>query len=161
MFALSSRCDNLSMANAVKSRQKSEHPGHYVREWREYRGLTQEQLAERIGKTHGAVSHLENGKSRYTQRMLEAIGEALSCEPGDLLTRDPRVDNAVADLGAMLRKVSVAEQQRAVRILRELLTGDEPHSREIVRQEEVDSPVAINPGGSVRNRTLGGARKGQ
>ena len=62
---------------------------HFVREWRRYRSLSQEALAERIGKSHSAISQLENGRIDYTQGMLEALADALSCEPADLLMRDP------------------------------------------------------------------------
>jgi transcriptional regulator with XRE-family HTH domain len=51
--------------------------------------LTIEQLAERVGVTHGAIGQLERGEVNYTQPMLEAISEALMCEPGDLVSRDP------------------------------------------------------------------------
>lgn len=70
-------------------RQKGDHPGHYIRQWRKFRGYTQEQLAERIGVTHGAVSQLETGKVKYTQPMLEAVAEALMTEPAAILNVDP------------------------------------------------------------------------
>jgi hypothetical protein len=61
----------------------------------------------------------------------------------------------------MLRKVSQIEQQRAVRILRELLSQDEPHKTQIVRQDDDDLPVTINGQQNVRERTVGGSRKGK
>ena len=42
-----------------------------------------ERLAERIDVTAGALSQLERGDTGYTQPMLEALVEALSCEPAD------------------------------------------------------------------------------
>jgi transcriptional regulator with XRE-family HTH domain len=42
-----------------------------------------------IGITHGAISQIERGLITYTQPMLEALAEALQCEPEDLLRRDP------------------------------------------------------------------------
>lgn len=73
----------------VTPRFKAQKARHYIREWRKYRGLTQEQLAERIGVTHGALSQLERGIINYTQPTLEILAEALSCEPADLIMRDP------------------------------------------------------------------------
>ena len=61
----------------------------FIKEWREYRKLTQEQLAEAIGKSPATISHLENGNVNYTQDNLEAIAEVLLCEPEDLLSRAP------------------------------------------------------------------------
>lgn len=77
---------------------KSTPRRHYVREWRKFRGLTQEQLAERTPFTSGAISQLETGRTRYTQEMLEALAFALDCRPGDLLNRDPNKEGDVVDL---------------------------------------------------------------
>ena len=62
---------------------------HFIKEWRKAKGLTQEQLAERIGITKGYVSKIESGKKRYDQPFLEAAAVVLSCEPADLIVRDP------------------------------------------------------------------------
>lgn len=61
----------------------------YIRQWRRHRGYTLEQVAERLGVTPGTLSHLELGKVGYTQPMLEALAEALGCQPVDLLIRNP------------------------------------------------------------------------
>jgi len=70
----------------------------FVKEWREYRNLTQEQLAERVGWSVGNVSQLERGLQGYSQEGLEALAEALQCEPGQLLNVDPTDDNAIWSL---------------------------------------------------------------
>lgn len=62
---------------------------HYVRQWRKYRGYTQEQLAERAEMSPANVSQIENSKQDYTQATLERLASALQCEPADLLMRDP------------------------------------------------------------------------
>lgn len=67
----------------------------YIKQWRKHRHLTQEQLAERIGVTPGAISQLELGRVGYTQPMLEALADALQCSAGDLLTVDPTEENAI------------------------------------------------------------------
>lgn len=73
----------------VQPRPKRQAPRHYIRQWRLHRGLTLEQLAERVGVTHGALSQLERGLINYTQPMLENLAFALQCEPADLIMRDP------------------------------------------------------------------------
>lgn len=65
------------------------HPRHFIREWRAYRQLTQQQLAERIGIDKSYLSKIETGRKRYDQPFLEAAAEVLRCEPADLLIRDP------------------------------------------------------------------------
>jgi DNA-binding Xre family transcriptional regulator len=67
--------------------------------WRKYRdGMTQEELAERAGVTHGLISQLENGKVRYGQETLEALAEALNCKPAHILNVDPTKDDAIWDI---------------------------------------------------------------
>lgn len=67
----------------------------YLREWREHRHLTQEQLAERIGISRVMVSKIERGLNPYHQAFLEAAAHALMCEPADLLVRDPSKPEAI------------------------------------------------------------------
>ena len=77
------------MGTRVKSRLKKPRRRHFIREWRKFRGLNQEQLAERVGVAVSSISQLETGKQGYSQPTLEAIADALGCEPSDLLMRDP------------------------------------------------------------------------
>lgn len=62
---------------------------HFIREWRKFRDLTQDQLAERIGINRAYLSKIESGKRRYDQPFLEAAAEVLRCDVADLLIRDP------------------------------------------------------------------------
>lgn len=74
----------------VRIGQKGRAPrAVYFREWRKRRGLTQDQLAERLGATKGAISKLERGGSVYNQSSLEALAEALECQPWELLAGPP------------------------------------------------------------------------
>jgi DNA-binding XRE family transcriptional regulator len=57
--------------------------------------LTQEQLAERIGVTPGAISQLELGRVNYTQPCLEAIATEFGVGPGEFLNVDPSRDEAM------------------------------------------------------------------
>ena len=68
---------------------KPKKPRHLIRQWRKYRGYSQERLAEIVGVTDGAISQLERGDTNYTQQMLEALAVALMCEPADLIMRNP------------------------------------------------------------------------
>lgn len=70
--------------NAMRQRRPN-----YVRQWRTYRGLSQEKLADRLHISKPQLSRIENGKRMYTQDFLEACAEELNCDPVDLLIRDP------------------------------------------------------------------------
>jgi transcriptional regulator with XRE-family HTH domain len=85
----------VGMGTRVKSRLKEpQRRRHFIKEWRKARGLTQEQLAERIGVAVSTISQLETMKQGYSQPTLEAIADALNCEPADLLMRKPPSKNS-------------------------------------------------------------------
>jgi transcriptional regulator with XRE-family HTH domain len=71
-------------------------PGRvFIKEWREYRETTQEELISqfidltRQNLTSATLSRIENSKSPYSQRQLEAFAEILACSPADLVMRNP------------------------------------------------------------------------
>jgi transcriptional regulator with XRE-family HTH domain len=97
--------------------------GHFIKEWRKHRGLTQEQLAERIGITKSYVSKIESGKKRYDQPFLEAAAVVLQCEPADLLVRDPGDPDGIWSIWDQLKPV---ERGQVVEIAKTLKrTGTE------------------------------------
>ncbi len=96
----------------VRTYFKDGKPRHFIKEWRKHRGLTQQRLADRLGFTHGAVSQLERGLVGYTQPTLEALADALQCEPADLLWRDPD-----SEFGAILAEVSKFPPEQHKRIV--------------------------------------------
>ena len=66
------------------------HPRrHFIRELRQYRGLTQVQLAERMKTTRANISRIESFKEAVTQDSLEAYAVALQTDPTSLLIRNP------------------------------------------------------------------------
>lgn len=70
----------------------------FLKEWRKHKGLSQEKLAERLGIHKGDISNLEKGKRRYNQDILEALADALECEPADLIMRDPTEPESIWSL---------------------------------------------------------------
>lgn len=76
---------------------------NFIREWRDHRGLTLEQLAERIDRSVGQVHKIETGKNAYTADTLAAIAGALGCTQADLLSRPPQAkeDEARRILGTL------------------------------------------------------------
>jgi len=64
-------------------------PPIFLRDWREHRRLTQQQLADRLETTAATVSRIENGNRDYTGAFLLGAADALGCEPGDLIMRPP------------------------------------------------------------------------
>ena len=101
----------------VNSRHKSARPRYYFREWRKHRNLTQEALASRVGMSTPSISQIETGKQGFTDSTLEALAEALHCEPGDLLMRDPTDPQAPWSLWESL---SPAQRATGINLLKAL-----------------------------------------
>jgi transcriptional regulator with XRE-family HTH domain len=69
----------------------------YIAEWREFRGLTQEALAERLDTTKATISRIENRKIGYSQDFLEACADELGVHAATLISRAPdETDRIVA-----------------------------------------------------------------
>ena len=67
----------------------------YIRQWREFRSLTLEQLGERLDMTASHLSMLERGQRGYTQETLESIARALQTDAASLLMRNPADPDAI------------------------------------------------------------------
>lgn len=65
---------------------------HFLREWRKHRKLSQEELADRVGATHGLISQLERGITGLTHDRLERLAHALGCKAADILAGPPTTD---------------------------------------------------------------------
>lgn len=61
----------------------------YLREWREFRGLSQEGLADRSGVSSGQINLIENQKSAGSPDSLQKLAKALDIEIGELLDIKP------------------------------------------------------------------------
>jgi transcriptional regulator with XRE-family HTH domain len=77
------------MPKRIAYRPKRVRRRTFFREWREYRSLTQEQLADRLETSVASISRIETGTQPYTQDVLEALAEALSTDPASLIVRNP------------------------------------------------------------------------
>ncbi len=86
---------NRHMAAKRAIPQKRQFRRTFIRQWREHRGLTLEQLADRVDMTPSYLSMFERGMRGYTQNTLEAIAEALQTDAASLLMRDPTKDDAI------------------------------------------------------------------
>lgn len=113
---------NVWMAK-VRTNFKPPKPRHFIRQWRKHRGLTQEQLAEIVGVTHGAISQLERGETGYTQPMLEALAAAMHCEPADLIMRDPSQPGAPWSIWDNLKPAAREKALDYMRFLQQQVDG--------------------------------------
>lgn len=63
--------------------------GSLVRKIREESGLTQDQLAQKIGLTRTSITNLEHGRQKIQVHVLYELANALGVEPADLLPLNP------------------------------------------------------------------------
>lgn len=102
----------------ARKRKKPKIVDHFLREWREYRGLSQERLAARIEATAGLISQIETGKTKLTEERLGLLAIALQCDPGDILSRDPNGPDY--QLWRIIKGLPPQEQEQALRIIKAL-----------------------------------------
>jgi transcriptional regulator with XRE-family HTH domain len=94
---------------------------HFLQEWREHRGLSQEQAALRLSISRTQLSKIENMRSPYSQGLLEAAAEAYGCAPADLIMRNPSVPDAPWSIYETLRRAPEAQQQQIRAVVETLL----------------------------------------
>lgn len=56
-----------------------------IRAWREYLGLTQNEVAERMGITQAALSQMESGEKKLRKETIAKLAAALKLKPEQLL----------------------------------------------------------------------------
>ncbi|MBK5958079.1 hypothetical protein CCR97_08090 [Rhodoplanes elegans] len=62
---------------------------NYLREWREKREMTLEEVGAKIDYSHASLSRIERGVQDYTGDLLEALAAVYGTDPITLLTRHP------------------------------------------------------------------------
>ncbi len=103
----------------------------WIKEWREARGLSQQQLADAIGRDKSVISRLERGQSGLTGANLEGIAKRLGIHPGALYESPPAGTRPILDGEAQVGRVFVKpepEQPRttATGFIPNGLVGDRP-----------------------------------
>jgi transcriptional regulator with XRE-family HTH domain len=106
------------MSQRIGYRPKRPRRRTFIKEWREYRQLTQDALAERLRTSKASISRIEGGTQAYTQDFLEACAEALRTDPASLLMRDPTDEDAVWSLW---NDAKVSERQMIENIVKTVL----------------------------------------
>jgi transcriptional regulator with XRE-family HTH domain len=74
---------------------------NYLKAWRLFRGLTQEQLAALVDTNANMIGYLESGERGLSAKWLRRLAPALDTTPGMLLDHDPRaLDADIIDIWA-------------------------------------------------------------
>lgn len=88
----------------------------FLRHWRKHRNLTQEAAASRIGIDRTTLGKIERARVPYDQALLECAADAYSCEPADLLMRDPK--SPIWTLLDTVRKLPSDQQKQIAGIIK-------------------------------------------
>ncbi len=104
-----------------RARPKPRLRRHFLKEWREFRELSQEQAATRLNLSRTQLSKIENMKSPYSQGILEAAAYAYRCSEADLLMRNPLDKEAPWSLQDSLLKAPEPLQKQIQAIIETLL----------------------------------------
>jgi transcriptional regulator with XRE-family HTH domain len=72
---------------------------NYLKAWREFRELTQAELAEKVGTNQNMIAYLESGERGLSAKWLRKLAPALQTTPGHLLDHDPHeMDADIIDI---------------------------------------------------------------
>lgn len=72
-----------------------------IRELREARGMTLDQLGEAVGTSFQQIARLEGGERRLSEKWIRPIARALGVAPGDLLL--PEKPGSPANVGQFVK----------------------------------------------------------
>ena len=99
----------------------SESRGPYMKEWRKFRGYTQQDVADALGFTNkGYVSQLESGQRRYNQDHLDGMAKLFECTPADILSVNPYDPTPTAEIVNIWDRIPEKSRDEAQRMLRSL-----------------------------------------
>lgn len=84
----------------MESQDKNGGP-NFLREWRTYRKLTQQELAALVETSANMIQYLESGERGLSAKWLRRLAPALDTTPGMLLDHDPHEMSAdIVDIWA-------------------------------------------------------------
>jgi transcriptional regulator with XRE-family HTH domain len=96
-----------------------------LRSLRKARGMTLQQLAEKVGTSNQQISHHENSKRRINWDWIMRYSKALECHPSDLTEGPDAILRAQDDhekkLLETFRGLSEPEKRKIVRMSKDLL----------------------------------------
>jgi len=105
--------------------ETAKHPDHFLAEWREYRGLSQRELADMIGASNSKISRIEGGVSELRPGFARKIAQFFNIPLAALFTVNPQGEGRrTAEMLDVWATIDPGKQEDALRILRALANGD-------------------------------------
>ena len=92
----------------------TEKPPHYLKEWRKFRLMTQDKLADAVETSKSVISDLERGNLQLSPKWLRKLAPVLGTQPGHILDHDPNdLDNDVIEIWSR-----IDDKAQAMKVLR-------------------------------------------
>ena len=129
-----------------------------VKVWREHRGLTQEDLGEKVGLSGSYLSQIESGKREGTVRVYAALARALGVDVDDLVAagmtcgthQEAAMDGAPKNSSLHRRILDTLMRRYDTPVMSNVYRADyvecsrtsAPQGRPLTLQREVPSPVS-------------------
>ena len=114
-FNSSAKVNSYGLSHNVNM-TKDRIPNH-LKAWREFRRMTQEELAAKAKTSASQISMLESGERGLTHKWALKLAPILKTNPGHLFDTDPsELDNDVFDIWASIDK---RDRARALGVLKQ------------------------------------------
>lgn len=118
--SLNDRVRELTYLSAMEER-----PPHFLREWRKFRKLTQQELADALGTSKSVISDMERGELQMSPKWARRIAPVLKTQPGYLLDQNPEaLDTDIIDIWSHIPEHDRATARRVLESFRRTGTKD-------------------------------------
>lgn len=103
----------------------TERPPHFLREWREFRHMTQDELAAAVGTSKSVISDMERNKLQLSPKWARRFAPILQTQPGYIIDHDPAdLDTDIIDIWAHIPDADKATARRVLESFRRTGTED-------------------------------------
>jgi len=116
---------------------------NFLRAWRDYRRMTQAQLAEAVDTTGAVISLLEAGHRGLSDKWLRKLAPVLGTTPGHLLDVDP--NDVSSDILEIWAGVPEDNREQVLNIIKTFITLHDPKTRSTA-SDEAQKPKATRDG---------------
>ena len=107
--------------------ETAKHPDHFLTEWREYRGLSQRELADMVDVSNSKISRIENGESELRPRFASKLAAFFRIPLAALFTINPQGEGRIdAEMLDAMADIDNRDKPAALRMLRSLSKARAP-----------------------------------
>lgn len=105
-----------------KNKPSSEYQfQHFAKQWRKHKGLSQTELAERLGTTQSEISKVERLDKRVKVSDLSAVADGLGVSIDDLILVDPSNPDPAKAVYSKIRRAAPEKQKQIMAVVDALL----------------------------------------